>query len=479
MVQNSDITNFCKYFLKYRTAYNEINGHHIGAFKKNNADFLSSIKTSANLDLDVATFTQFFDKAFDESQIKPEECTSVLYAFLTDIVAKESTQSYGQAHFSTDSVNKYSKFLSDMTASYSGLNIANPFSTQDSTQIITATLSQNITDTSANQPDPKSANDIPSDSQTLLNLEYLNQSSTLEEFFNKLESTLVSKLESAVQNKVSEEITKYLGINKNLTSGEVIDVQNKLGYTYQSILRKENQILLLQSHLKNNTSPDALRHHKFPAPFPAFDHKPLFIDNYNKIIETMQRQIMELEIAEFKLDIDNLNNDVRVFCNILSHHVQDIDRTKADIHNYQSDLLKKDFESAHVKVSKATRVPFTTNQGQKKSKKRSKQFDNEMKPMKPTKPTIAKISSQSKKAHNNNVKSDQTAQSRQHDNKIPSQKIVNYSNSNINSIPLLNTFPQNSFSFSHPNQNSSVFMNRNNTTNNQFFQKGLRSYSKK
>ncbi len=376
MVLNSQINKFCKYFLKYRSSYTDINGHHIGGFKRANTDFEQAIQSEANLQLDVNTFAEVFDSIFNKCNIAPEDCSSTLHAFLKDIVDTIPPK-FAQAQFSQSQVSHYSKFLSDMTNSFTGLGIENPFNPQ----VISATPSQDSSNGS-NGTSSESANYInltPSDQDTLNYLEYLNQSKHLEELFIKLESTLASKLESAVQSKVSEELSKYLGVNKNLTSSEVTDLKNKLGYTYQSILRKENQVLLLETHLYNKTTPDALKHQKFPAPFNAFASKPLFIDNYNKIVEEAQRKIIQLEIKEFKEDINNLNNDIKVFCNILSHHVEDMETTKKDIYNYQSEFLKPEFDSATVKVSRAVCSPFTTKRFTNTHKKSSKQFNNDAK----------------------------------------------------------------------------------------------------
>ena len=89
----------------------------------------------------------------------------------------------------------------------------------------------------------------------------------------------------------------------------------------------------------------------------AFDHKPLYIEKYNNIIETAQKSILTLEISEFKQDISALENDVKVYLEILKYHVKDLDTTKTEIYNYQCDFLKKSFESANIKVLKMVRTP--------------------------------------------------------------------------------------------------------------------------
>ena len=50
---------------------------------------------------------------------------------------------------------------------------------------------------------------------------------------------MIEKIKYAVHDQVSIEMIKHLGINKNLTSSEVNNLCNKLGYS-QNILKKRS-----------------------------------------------------------------------------------------------------------------------------------------------------------------------------------------------------------------------------------------------
>ena len=73
------------------------------------------------------------------------------------------------------------------------------------------------------------------------------------------------------------------------------------------ILRKENNINLLEFHLKNETYPNQLFFDKFPTPFLLFDEQ--FVNNYNKIIKETQIQIMTLAISSLTQQTDTLKNN--------------------------------------------------------------------------------------------------------------------------------------------------------------------------
>ena len=353
------INNFIKYFSKYNN-FAQLNGSQIGSYKTHHNE--SYVALTSDLELSANSFYQFFHKAFKQCNIEPDKTSAQLFSFLNNIIKNDTTQAYAQSHFDQSEISYFKDFIKKCSDSYEGLNILNPFnSVVENTQMPISDLS---------------------DSQTIntlaeLNLS-INDSVKLESFFEIMERNLSSKLQKTLHDQVGEELHKHLGINKNMTSQEVNDCKNKLGYTYQSIMRKENQIRIIESHTNNKTTPKALSHQNFPAPFIAFNSRSLFIDKYNKIIETAQMEIMNLEIEEFKEDIKILNNDVDIFIKTLQHHVSNIDETKKEIYKFQEDKIKKSLESAHVKVAKVQITPFVAKQSNDSSmninNKSSKQF---------------------------------------------------------------------------------------------------------
>jgi len=268
-----------------------------------------------------------------------------VFCFIQDIITKSTDQAYSQSKFTNEQIETFKESIKSSLSVFEGIGIVNPFtsssiipetqSTPSTSSITSHSSSSNATDL-ANNSDSSTASDsarnnehnVPTYSQTLNTLLELHSSSnsnqTIITLLSELQSSFISQIKEAVHKQVSEEMVKHLGINKNLTSIEVNQVLNKLGYTYKSILKKQNQILLLKTHIENGTTPAELSHYKFPTPFMAFHHKPIFVKNYNKIIEVAQKSIMELEIQEFELDITSLENDVRV-------------------HNKESEIIKFSF----------------------------------------------------------------------------------------------------------------------------------------
>lgn len=166
--------------------------------------------------------------------------------------------------------------------------------------------------------------------------------------FKKFEENIVSKLDTTINNRISSEMIKHLGIDRNLTSSQILEYKNKLGYAYQSILKKKNQMKILNSHLDNNTTPEQLAFNKFPAPFFAFENNVLYVNKHNDIIQSAQKSLIQLEIDQFELDIDILNNDIKVYKDTLKYHVTDIGKLDKEIYDLQENNLKKTFETASI-----------------------------------------------------------------------------------------------------------------------------------
>jgi len=471
-----DINKFCKYFRNYSQDYANITGGNIGGFKSHNKDTYEALK-SQDAELSHTNICEFIFNAFNKITIDPEDITTATFLFLTDIKTKGIDQKYGTSKFNETQFNFLGSLLDSTTSGFNSLSISNPFTNQV------------ITDTLPGINEEESHHPTPSDSQTLDDLIHLystqtkDTSSLFTDLFTKLETSLITKIESVVHKQVTDEMVKHLGINKNLTTSEVDQVCNKLGYTFRSILKKEHQILLLTTHNENGTTPEELKHKKFPAPFMAFNHKPLFIDKYNKIIETAQKSNIELEINEFKADISSLNNDVRVHCNILKHHVQDLEAMKTEIHDFQQRHLKSNFDSSSTKVSKAVKEAYSIARKSRSEQKSNKQFTNSNK-------DSSNAFNSTAAAKPNHYRSKSTDKSNTRISKSNSNRNVNFSknsnisrnsNINFNSLPLLNTYPNNSNFISNNENftsNQTPLPQRNNNNSNQFFHQRSTNRSK-
>ena len=218
----------------------------------------------------------------------------------------------------------------------------------------------------------------PSDSQTVNNLMFLNSSqesnanSNITALLKAMEDSLLSRLDSSINTRISSELNKHLGVDKNLTSSQVIDYKNRLGFTYKKIIQKENQVKILETHIEQNSTPIQLCHQNFPHPFHAFETNILYIEKYNKIVEDAQKAFMELEITYFKEDISILKNDIKVFKDILRYHVTDLTKLDDEIREQQSKNLKKTLDTSMVKVAKIIARPFLMKNNNIQNNKKEK-----------------------------------------------------------------------------------------------------------
>ena len=72
------------------------------------------------------------------------------------------------------------------------------------------------------------------------NSQLTNESLTI--LLASLKNDLVVSLDSTINNRISAELEKHLGVNRELTSDQVEKYQIRMGETYSKILKKENSI---------------------------------------------------------------------------------------------------------------------------------------------------------------------------------------------------------------------------------------------
>ena len=439
------------------------------------------MKNRANITANITNITE-------KANITDDNLNNHINSFLTFILNNKSKK-IANSDTSDEFLKSIKDLFDNLHSNYLGLNITNPFSTV-------------ITDTQNSQSQNSRDQSLITDTQTAETLASLNRSAVnvdssfnFSEFYDKLETSLISKIDETIQNRVTHELEKHLGLRKNLTSHQIKEELDKLSLTFQSILKKKNQIKLLESHLNNKTTPKELKHFNFPHPFQAFDHKTLFINKYNAIIENTQEEIMKLEISEFNTDIELLENDVKVFCEILRYHVKDFSTTKEKIYAQQEESLKKNFNSSSIKVSKATSSPFKINENKDKYvyKKDNNNNNNKSKPKKKSnnnnnnnkiyndKQSNDKIiNNNNKTVTKNNTNDRHIKEKRQHNQNQKQYDVNNFSslnNFNNNSLynnnnPRSSMFPTNYYlpSFNQNNLNSNNFPNNLNNNNTHYFQ---------
>lgn len=472
------VNTFCKFFVKYHSDYdNNVTGNVIGSFKGNYKDCYN-ILIHNNCELNATNFCQFAYYIVSTANMDADDITTGIYKFINDAITKKPN--YGlKSKFTDDHILYFKNFIDKANSHYNQIEISNPF-------VINETQLQ-----------------TPTNTQTVETLDELNTSETASnsslsqaEFailLKQLEENLVTKLDLTINSRISSEMIKHLGIDRNLTSSEILTHKTKLGYTYQSILKKKNQINILKSHLDNSTTPEVLSHKKFPAPFFAFENNILYVNKHNNIIESAQKSLMQLEIDQFEEDLDILNNDVKVFKDTLKYHVTDIAKVDREIFVFQENKLKKTFESASIKALKIIAKPFIAKQSNNKSEKNPNANDknakfNKSKFVKDNMPKSTNISTSFKPNSNSNKNYFQTfnknrstnlQSSRNNFNRNTQYQNVNFNNNNNNTLGFNNK--NSSYNYNIPYslnssfQNNSSYMNNN---SNYYFRKANPNHMK-
>jgi hypothetical protein len=207
---------------------------------------------------------------------------------------------------------------------------------------------------------------------TLLVNSFLNDSN-FKNFFEQLQlniqNGICSQLDDTINIRIASEFQKHLDINRELSSDQIENYKIKMAETYNKILRKENNILIMKTHLNNQTAPTELSYNRFPNPF--LHHDQLFVQKYNNLIRKFQQDLINLIIERCNEQIEILKNDFKLFSNILKNHISKLDDYEKYLKENEKKKLEKDFEKANKKCLEIITKPFIT-----KEKTKNKQNDS-------------------------------------------------------------------------------------------------------
>ena len=344
------LTNFCSYLLKYKHDFKNMSGSNLGAFKANHRNDFEELLTD-NTSLDQTNFTTFFYTAFTKHKPDPTLATTNLVTFLTDAIQHKHTYC-GTCIFSATELQVFEKYIEETKSPYNSV-------TDDS---------QNNQSVSPSMP--LSQNHEAQFRSTLDALQQAMPSQSYREVCQRFQDTMNS-LESMYELRFSEQLEKFLGVEKNLTSSEISDYLSKVEKTYDSILKKTNSVAILAKHIEKSTRPDQLNHQKFPKPYHVFANDHNYVQEYNEILEVAQTSMMELAIKHFNRHLECLQNDIKVFKNVLKHHIKDHDNRFQEIFNQRENNLKTLFNASMIKAEKviAKKYAATTTYHQNHKKK--------------------------------------------------------------------------------------------------------------
>jgi hypothetical protein len=100
--------------------------------------------------------------------------------------------------------------------------------------------------------------------------------------------------------------TNYNSNNQNLNNQSVIttNINNRdqsiaeLSIIIKKILKMDNNLNIIRTHINNKTTPKSLNHQNFPKPF--LWHNESYIAKYNVLIEKFQNEIMLFNLKEIE-----------------------------------------------------------------------------------------------------------------------------------------------------------------------------------
>ena len=149
----------------------------------------------------------------------------------------------------------------------------------------------------------------------------LNQNTNLIDSINLLVST-INKLPDLVDHKINQRFdlkmnnlqNMYISNSNNTNQTMSCSINNhnpsitikqdknqllkELSITIKKILKTENNINILKSHMINNTTPSSINHQRFPKPF--LWHNDVYVVNYNQMLEKFQTEIMKFNTTELE-----------------------------------------------------------------------------------------------------------------------------------------------------------------------------------
>jgi hypothetical protein len=401
--------------------YKNVNGHHVGRFKAKDA--YKILSNHSTLELKVGCFKEYFLVLLTEILKYPtEDLKSFFFTSTTSFIRDFLDFDIIFGNIEENKLDESEKVLLTNFLTSSNAHYESQATIEDPNlgQIIPETQENTNTQITINQ-----MAELNSATKTQINNSQLtNESLTI--LLASLKNDLVVSLDSTINNRISADLEKHLGVNRELTSDQVEKYQIRMGETYNKILKKENSIKILESHIKNNTTPKDLMHKFYPPPHIKED--PIFIERYNQLIDQIQKDTMKLIIVRHTEKIKILQNDFKVFKDVLKYHLNNIeDFSKEVIKNEEKNLLA-DFEQSNKKCLEAKAEPFKM-----KNNKDKKAF---VKPNMPEKVNKNKTPPNNNKLNTTNNRNNQNKNERQNQkfqrsvSVSPEQRYNNNNNNN-------------------------------------------------
>jgi hypothetical protein len=182
--------------------------------------------------------------------------------------------------------------------------------------------------------------------------------------YNKLNSVMENKIKESLENMnmpIIYDIKNNIKNNqKNIDDknrNQIIESnKNSLFVDIKKVLRANNNINIMKTHISNDTAPQCLNYNRFPLPF--LYHNKDYVDNYNSLIGKFQKEIMNFNIDALKKYNESLTKQIESSKNNLVGLVDDVDKLVSDIDNDLNKQLRPYFLKSSLKIQNITMKKF-------------------------------------------------------------------------------------------------------------------------
>lgn len=176
---------------------------------------------------------------------------------------------------------------------------------------------------------------------------------------------VLSQLISAVA-QLSQAMSAFSSVQVQTTASHnstSLDSNNKVTLQCKNIqrriLRKKNDIKLLEFHLNNETTPSALFFDKFPVPFLWHDEEA--VNDHNQIVKEAQQKMLESSIKHLNRQLASLQSNLEQLKPSVVNFVSDSARFFNDLKQSLEKELSDEFRKADEKAKRFTSRPFTVS----------------------------------------------------------------------------------------------------------------------
>ena len=182
-----------------------------------------------------------------------------------------------------------------------------------------------------------------------------------DSILNELKSQLIeltSSLKADNQTKLSTNVDG----NSEKTVEKFDDYFNEIKKNFNKKLRYNFHVNQFEKHLQNSTCPQSLNYDRFPIPFLQDDEN--FVNKYNQLIETFQRDTMALCIESLRERVDKIDSYLLEVKDKLKDSEANIEQKFENIEKSVNTSLEKFFKHKEYKYRHTSLNKFkvkTTN----------------------------------------------------------------------------------------------------------------------